>query len=150
MVFLQYKLRGSNFSSGEMLIYQKRPSEILILTFALLAITQTLMIHYKCKLEYQIYVAVTTVINFVALKVFVERAKTYSKNVQKDDFECPLVPLVPCISIYANIFLFTQGLANNQNTTMVQYLIFEGVGIFFYISYGLHNSKLQQRLYEFA
>ena len=66
--------------------------------------------------------------------------------IQEKEFECPLVPLIPCLAIYLNSVLAVYGL---QNVVMQKFFIyFQLIGIFVYIAYGFHNTKLQGRLQQ--
>ena len=60
-----------------------------------------------------------------------------------DYFECPFVPLVPCLGIYFNFLLAFSDLSVNTWTYFGYFQLF---GIVFYFVYGLRYSKLKEQL----
>jgi basic amino acid/polyamine antiporter, APA family len=61
-------------------------------------------------------------------------------NKPEGTFECPLMPLVPCLGILGNFTLIAQNDAN----TWIYFIIFEIIGFVFYFSYGIKHSKLNR------
>ncbi|CAI5726676.1 unnamed protein product [Hyaloperonospora brassicae] len=53
-------------------------------------------------------------------------------------FQCPLVPFVPCIGIFANVFM----MASIPGEGWLGVLIWLGVGLFVYLGYGIRHSAL--------
>jgi len=58
-------------------------------------------------------------------------------------FACPLMPLTPCLGIFGNFFL----ISTIEFNIWIYFLVFEGFGLLFYLTYGLKHSQLN-RLYE--
>lgn len=66
--------------------------------------------------------------------------------VEKEDvFRCPLVPLLPCLGIFANFILCTVGVEKAQ---WIIFFVFELLGVLFYFFYGYGNSKMPERLIQ--
>jgi len=60
-----------------------------------------------------------------------------------EPFRCPLVPLLPCLGIYCNFILCTVG---NGQAEWTMFIVFEILGMFFYMFYGYKNSEMPKRM----
>jgi APA family basic amino acid/polyamine antiporter len=57
-----------------------------------------------------------------------------------DYFECPFVPLTPCLGIYFNFLL---AFSDFSATTWTYFGWFQFIGVVFYFVYGIRHSKLK-------
>ncbi|DAZ97981.1 TPA: hypothetical protein N0F65_005139 [Lagenidium giganteum] len=57
-------------------------------------------------------------------------------------FQCPLVPLVPCLGIIANIYMMSSLPISGWCTHRIGVLIWLGLGLSVYVFYGVHHSEL--------
>ncbi|KAL3319251.1 Cationic amino acid transporter 4, partial [Cichlidogyrus casuarinus] len=62
----------------------------------------------------------------------------HEQNVNFDSFKVPLVPLLPCLSIFLNICLITK----LSPMTWLRFFIWLLIGLIIYFSYGIKNSTL--------
>ena len=68
-----------------------------------------------------IYINAGLFINFVLLYALIKQSE--KKYKQSEGFKCPLVPLVPCLGLYSNLFLAISALARKDNT-LVAFVLF--------------------------
>lgn len=78
------------------------------------------------------------VVNYLTLQVILWLQPTPPS----DFFQCPLVPLLPCLGIYLNLLLCMFGVTG---TAWAMFAVFEVLGLLIYIFYGYHHSKLGKR-----
>lgn len=74
---------------------------------------------------------------FLALSIIILRIQ--KPDIQRN-FKCPLVPLIPILSIVFCSFLITQ----LSIVTLKRFTISVIIGLVVYFAYGMKNSKLQQ------
>ena len=122
-----------------------KPSELLIVSWLALCIFNSYIIHEGWSSEAICYTFVGLFFNFVAIQIVISTGDS-NEQFTEFQFKCPLVPFIPCLSIYVNTFLSMSVLMNKNDNTMLYFIVFEVIGILFYISYGLHNSLLEQRI----
>lgn len=73
----------------------------------------------------------------------VEMSKKQGGAQKEQGFRCPCVPLIPCLGIYANFLLCCLGVEYQQ---WMIFLLFEIVGVLFYLMYGYKNSHMPERM----
>uniref|UniRef100_A0A8D8YCI2 Cationic amino acid transporter 3 n=1 Tax=Cacopsylla melanoneura TaxID=428564 RepID=A0A8D8YCI2_9HEMI len=59
------------------------------------------------------------------------------QNTRRLNFKVPFVPLVPCVSIFMNIYL----MINLDISTWVRFIVWLAVGLVVYFTYGIFHSK---------
>ncbi|KAL1448816.1 hypothetical protein WDU94_000074 [Cyamophila willieti] len=64
-----------------------------------------------------------------------------AQNVKALNFRVPLVPLIPCLSIFLNTYL----MVNLDPSTWVRFVVWMTLGLFIYFSYGISHSKLKDK-----
>lgn len=52
-------------------------------------------------------------------------------------FRCPLVPLVPCVGLFVNIFM----MASRSTVTYIAFAVWFAIGMGVYLFYGSSHSK---------
>lgn len=60
-----------------------------------------------------------------------------SRSMKSDMFQVPLVPLIPTLSIFVNVFL----MINLSYLTWIRFTVWMAVGLFIYFTYGIWNSE---------
>ncbi len=78
---------------------------------------------------------------FLALSIIILR-KQHPEIPRK--FKCPMVPVIPILSIVFCLFLITQ----LSSTTLVRFAASLAIGLAVYVVYGMKNSKLRNQTYE--
>ena len=63
------------------------------------------------------------------------------RNSEKLSFKVPLVPLLPCVSIFINIYLMMK----LSLETWIRFFVWLSVGLLIYFSYGIRNSSERRR-----
>ena len=63
------------------------------------------------------------------------------RNSEKLTFKVPMVPLLPCISIFINIYLMMK----LSLETWIRFFVWLSVGLIIYFSYGIRNSSERRR-----
>ena len=103
---------------------------------------------FSCLLGYSIengfhslsvlYVIVLSIIGLLCVGSLLYLYKFDQPGTPVIGFKCPLVPLVPSLSIFFNFLLATQ----TDMLTWINLMGFEAIGILIYFFYGYKNSKL--------
>lgn len=67
-----------------------------------------------------------------------------AQNIKRLSFRVPLVPLTPCLSVCLNVYL----MVNLDSSTWVRFMVWMGVGLVVYFSYGITHSGLRTKRVE--
>lgn len=108
-------------------------------SFLIISLTSAVGFANHWAFDVQITIATIMMLNLVLLTYLICITPTPNEDV----FRTPLVPLTPCLGIYSNFLLCTIGV---ELKIWYIFFAFEGIGVFFYVIYGYHKSKLPQRV----
>ena len=99
----------------------------------------------KTESIYQDVLIILVVLNFLILQVLMFQLEP-DTELSKKAFQCPLVPLLPCLGIISNFVLCTVGVGQME---WVLFICFEILGGIFYFMYGYHNSLMPYKLVKY-
>ncbi|XP_051171592.1 high affinity cationic amino acid transporter 1-like [Leptopilina boulardi] len=110
-----------------------------VLLFCIMVFIGGILFQYKGDEIIQGNLTMSVILAIVILIIILTIAAISRQPVQKDDlpFKVPLVPLIPCISIFINLYLMIQLDVN----TWIRFLVWLVIGLCIYFFYGVKNSE---------
>ncbi|XP_043473024.1 cationic amino acid transporter 3 [Leptopilina heterotoma] len=109
------------------------------LLFCIMAFVAGIMIHYSGDKIIQGNLTLSVILAIVILIIILTVVAISRQPIQNDElpFKVPLVPFIPCVSIFINLYLMIQLDVN----TWIRFLVWLVVGLGIYFFYGVKNSE---------
>ncbi|PJF16920.1 Amino acid permease [Paramicrosporidium saccamoebae] len=145
MVNFGILLAMSMLCTGLLLVRLEQHEPITLLgncltyTYFLGCIASTLTYMYAPLVAALVTVGLTMVVPFLGLSYLFIRYRVELKSLSPA-FQCPLLPVLPCIAVAANSYLMMQ--MSNMAMGFLQFSIWTVVGLIVYFAYGIHHSHL--------